>query len=185
MILWIHWIESIVVWYELAPTAHPHHAQGLSRIAKYQERALLNPHKGIGVACASRRNCIETAPYSFPQCIAFLNFNKPYKLISNHPMYRSVIRYRPSYDFEPQLWFPFTARLCKLHRRQKLCSLLTVCIFIRLINHAENKVSCRWLYKIQITNILPTFKWVKETSSNLESSKQNYYLCMGWTRLVN
>ena len=49
-----------------------------NHIAKYQERALLNPHKGIGVACASRTNCIVTAPYSFPQCSAFLNRDKPY-----------------------------------------------------------------------------------------------------------
>ena len=47
----------------------------------------------------------------------------------------------PLYFFGPQLWFLFTARLCKLHRWQKLC-LLMVCIFCRL-NHAENKVSCR------------------------------------------
>ena len=58
---------------------HPCHINlGLSQIEKYQERVLLNPHKGIGVACTSRRNCIATAPYSFPQCIAVLNRNKPY-----------------------------------------------------------------------------------------------------------
>ena len=83
-------------------------------------------------------------------------------------IYPSVIRYRPSYVFEPQLWFAFTARLCKLHRLQKPRSLLTVCIFIRL-NHAENKVSWCWLcsniYKMidfwykSLHIIMPTFNW--------------------------
>ena len=54
---------------------------------------------------------------------------------------RVILCYRPSNVFELQIWFPFTARLCKLHRWQKLCCLLTVCIFIRL-NHAKNEVSC-------------------------------------------
>ena len=75
---------------------------------------------------------------------------------------------------EPQLWLSFTARLCKLHRWQKLCSLLTVCIFIRL-NHAENKVSCRWLcvapmsvFDCEQFFCYPTEnKWHQDTSVNL------------------
>ena len=46
--------------------------------SKISREDAVEPHKGIGVACASRRNCIETAPHSFPQCIVFLNRDKPY-----------------------------------------------------------------------------------------------------------
>ena len=62
----------------------------ISRIAKYQERALLNPHKGIGVACASRRNCIETAPYSIPQCTALLNRDKPHGAVAQYAANRPI-----------------------------------------------------------------------------------------------
>ena len=66
---------------------------------------------------------------------------------------------------DPQLWFPFTLRLCKLHQWQNPCCLPYSCfswsVFSSsgLNNHAKNKVSCRtWcrLYMYAQTLI----KWV-------------------------